>query len=165
MEARRRTVSASACDDARLRASLELDGELDDLGRLHLRRHLESCARCARDVEGMRAASSVLRSAPLERYACGLAGARVLRSCGTARGRHWVGAAVAVVALVLATGALPRSDDAHVVLGRAVGAAPGRPAPVMPLKLPIGQRSAVDDFLQRVAGGPGAGTEAPGPTS
>jgi hypothetical protein len=52
---------------------------------------------------------------------------------------------VAVAALVLATGALPRQDD---------GAAhsPHPPAVVSPPALPIGQRSAMDDFAPASAG-------------
>ncbi len=45
MTARRPRKRLGLCEDARLRASLELDGELDELGRIHLRRHLDGCRR------------------------------------------------------------------------------------------------------------------------
>jgi anti-sigma factor RsiW len=157
MEARPRPGPGSACDDARLRASLELDGELDDLGRLQLRRHLESCAGCARHVADMWAATSLLRSAPPEPYGCGLTGTRLMRSCSTGGGHHWAGAAVAVAALVLATASLPRSEATDTGL-RSAAAADARPALVMPLKLPIGQRSAVEDFAAEAD--PGAPSQA-----
>jgi hypothetical protein len=90
------------------------------------------------------------RRAPPARFRCELAGGQRARSCSSGLGRHyWAGAAVAVAALVLATGALPRQDD---------GAAPSPPgaragaAVVSPLALPIGQRSAMDDFAPSSAG-------------
>lgn len=55
-----------SCEDARLLASLELDGELDELGALQLRRHLERCPACALWVAEMRAVTTLLRAAPFE---------------------------------------------------------------------------------------------------
>jgi anti-sigma factor RsiW len=55
------------CEDARLLASLELDGELDELGALQLRRHLERCPECARWVAEMAEVTSLLRETPFER--------------------------------------------------------------------------------------------------
>ena len=55
-----------ACEDARLLASLELDGELDELGALQLRRHLASCPDCALWVAEMAAVTSLLRETPFE---------------------------------------------------------------------------------------------------
>ena len=138
MEASRRPATRRACDEARLGASLALDGHLDDVGYHHLRRHLESCPDCRAVVAEMQATSTLLRNAPLERFRCELAGARVVRTCSSGLGRHWAGAAVAVLALVLVTGALPRQDDSRPTNRRAVA--------VAPLTLPIGQRSALDDF-------------------
>jgi hypothetical protein len=142
-EPSRRAHADPACDDARFAASLALDGGLDEIGRIHFLRHLESCPKCAQVVTGMESASSLLRRAPLARFRCELAGGQLTRSSPSGLGRHWAGAAAAVAALVLATGALPRHDD---------GAAPSPPgaragaAVVSPLALPIGQRSAMDDF-------------------
>ena len=149
MEARRRPGIDPACDDARRAASLELDGALDEVGRIHLRRHLESCPECSPLVNEMEASTSLLRRAPLARFSCELVGGQLARSCSPGLGRHCAGAAAAVVALVLATGALPHHDD---------GAAPSPPgaradaAVVSPLTLPIGQRSAMDDFAPPAAG-------------
>lgn len=55
-----------ACADARLLASLELDGELDELGALQLRRHLATCPDCALWVAEMAAVTTLLRETPFE---------------------------------------------------------------------------------------------------
>lgn len=55
-----------SCEGARLLASLELDGELDELGALQLRRHLERCPSCALWVAEMTAVTSLLRETPFE---------------------------------------------------------------------------------------------------
>ena len=124
----------SACDDARLAASLALDGELHDVGLRHVRRHVASCGDCRDVVAEMEAADLLLRRSPLELFRCEL---RLARPRPAGHGRHWAGAAVAVLALVLATGSLPQPHGAPA--GRRVVA-------VAPLALPIGQRSALDDF-------------------
>ena len=83
----------------------------------------------------MEAASLLLRRSPLARFRCELGRSRLTR---TAHGRQWAGAAVAVLALVLATGSLPEPHRSP---------APRPAAAVAPLALPIGQRSALDDFV------------------
>jgi predicted anti-sigma-YlaC factor YlaD len=127
------------CDGARALASLGLDDELDELGSRQLRGHLASCRECTRAVGTMRLASELLRSAPRARFRCELGRGQLVRACSSGTGgRIWAGAAMTLVALVLATGALPGRDDT---------AAPSpRAAVVAPLALPIGQRSAMDDF-------------------
>jgi predicted anti-sigma-YlaC factor YlaD len=127
------------CADARALGSLALDGELDELRSHRLRDHLASCRDCARAVGKMRLASEVLRSTPRARFRCELGRGQLVRACSSGvGGRIWAGAAMTLAARVLATGALPGRDDA---------AAPSpRAAVVVPLTLPIGQRSAMDDF-------------------
>jgi len=127
------------CADARALASLALDGELDELGSRQLRGHVAACRDCARAIGKMRLASELLRSAPRAGFRCDLTPAQLVRTCSSgAGGRIWAGAAMTLAALVLATGALPGRDDT---------AAPSpRAAVVAPLALPIGQRSAMDDF-------------------
>ena len=127
------------CAEARALASLALDGELDELGSRQLRGHVASCRDCARAIGKMRLASELLRSAPRARFRCDLTAAQLVRTCSSGPGgRIWAGAAMTLAALVLATGALPGRDDT---------AAPSpRAAVVAPLTLPIGQRSAMDDF-------------------
>jgi predicted anti-sigma-YlaC factor YlaD len=127
------------CADARALASLALDGELDELGSRQLRGHLASCRDCTRAVGKMRLASELLRSAPRAGFRCELGRGQLARACSSGTGgRIWAGAAMTLVALVLATGALPGRDDTTAPSPRAVV--------VAPLALPIGPRSAMDDF-------------------
>jgi hypothetical protein len=128
------------CAEARALASLAFDGELGELGSRQLRGHVASCHDCERAIGKMCLASELLRSAPRARFRCDLTAAQLVRTCSSSGpgGRIWAGAAMTLAALVLATGALPGRDDA---------AAPSpRAARVAPLTLPIGQRSAMDDF-------------------
>jgi anti-sigma factor RsiW len=46
--------------------SLELDGELSELGRVRLRAHLDACPDCAAYARGAAAATTALRTEPLE---------------------------------------------------------------------------------------------------
>ena len=133
-----------ACDSARQRASVAIDGELDDVGRLQLDRHLSHCAECARLAARMEAAAERLRGAPLERFRCELPRVRHLRSTSTSS-RHWAGAAVTVLAVVLVTGALPGPGATPEPADRPT-AGSGAAARLSPLELPIGQRSAMEDF-------------------
>ena len=142
-----RPSPARDCRDARLRASVALDDQLDEVGRQRLARHLEECVACTQVVADMRSATRSLRRARSERFRCELQSAQLARAGSSGTGRHLAGAAVAVAALVLATGALPGRDDT---------AAPSPPgssagAVVAPLELPIGQRSAMDDFAPATA--------------
>ena len=119
--------------------SLALDGELDELGALQLRGHVASCRDCEHAIGEMHYASTILRSAPRVRFRCELGRGQLARACSTGQvGRIWAGAAMTLAALVLATGALPGRDDTAATSPRA--------AVVAPLELPIGQRSAMDDF-------------------
>jgi hypothetical protein len=92
----------------------------------------------------MEAAAELLRGAPVERFRCRPARPRRLRSPLASR-RHWAGAAVAVLAIVLVTGALPEGRTPPQRPERRT-ATPGSAARLSPLALPIGQRSAMDDF-------------------
>ena len=66
-----------ACEAARLRASLALDDALDDdFDLLLLERHLSRCPECVEVVQGMRAAASAVRCAPLEPHRCDVTVAR-----------------------------------------------------------------------------------------
>jgi hypothetical protein len=137
---------ARDCRDARLRASLALDDELDEVGRQRLARHLEDCVACTQVVTDMRSATRSLRRARAERFRCELRPAQLAaHASSSGTGRHLAGAAVAVAALVLATGALPGRDDTPAT------SPPGAGAVVAPLQLPIGQRSAMDDFAAATA--------------
>ncbi len=143
MEAPRAHPPFRACAEARLRASLALDGELDEVGRHWLARHLGECPACADLAADMRSATRALRSARMERFRCEVRPTQLAHAGSSGTGRHLAGAAVAVAALVLATGALPGRDDTAATSPRA--------AVVAPLELPIGQRSAMDDFVASAA--------------
>jgi hypothetical protein len=133
------------CRDARFRASAALDGMLDDIGLRLLRSHLDGCPGCARFVSRMRLASTLLQNAPRERFRCELTGLRRLRLRPAARGLPWATAAVAVLALAFGTSSVPRPADSPARLDQALARDAGARDGV-PLKLPLGQRSAADDF-------------------
>lgn len=140
-----RSLNPTDCDAARLRASVAIDGELDDVGCVQLARHLSACAECARVAARMEEVAERLRGAPRERFRCEPGRLRRLRSTATPV-RHWAGAVVAVVAVVLVTGALP-DRGATPERDESRTATAGASARVSPLELPIGQRSAMDDFV------------------
>jgi predicted anti-sigma-YlaC factor YlaD len=133
------------CDAARLRASVAIDGELDDVNRVRLDRHLSACAECARVAARMEEVAALLRGAPHERFRCEPGRLRRLRSTSPSV-RQWAGAVVAVAAVVLVTGALPDRGAAP-QRDESRTATAGGYARVSPLELPIGQRSAMDDFV------------------
>jgi hypothetical protein len=137
------------CAQARLHASLALDGAVRDEERLReLWDHLGACPGCARHVASLGYATSLVRTAPLVSFRCELTSPRALRSRIDAQRGAWARAAVVLAAVVLGMSQFPTSTEA-----------PGDPAPragrtaVLPLRLPIGQRSAADDFaVGRVPG-------------
>ena len=121
-------------------ASLALDGELDEVGRAPAARPSRGVPRL-RGVRSPRCASAseLLRRAPRRAVSLRARGRAARPHVLVRTGRSiWPGPQSTVAALVLATGALPGRDDT---------AAPSpRTAVVAPLELPIGQRSAMDDF-------------------
>ena len=124
-----------ACEAARLRASLALDGELAEI-QLLLRRHLDRCPECLDLVGGMRAATASIRSAPLEaRPSAPALGRR------TARCLPWPNIAVAMATPAVGALTLPH------VAGPADSGADAPRLAASPPRLPIGRRSAGDDFL------------------
>ena len=137
----------SRCEAARMRASFALDGELDDVGRLLLRGHLAVCADCAAFAAGMRSTQAELRHARLEPFACALprGGSSDRAPCSAgcpARGsRRRCAVAVGATSFSLAQDPVGPHDD-----GTARPAVAAKRHPVIPFRLPIGQRSARDDF-------------------
>ncbi len=130
------------CDDARLSISLALDDALDDETREGLWEHLGACEACARLAAELGYATSLVRSTSLEPFRCDLTTPRLLRSRLDARSGPWTSAAVVLGALVLVVWQLPGGAGT-----------PGEPpsarsqgAFAAPFRLPIGQRSAADDF-------------------
>jgi predicted anti-sigma-YlaC factor YlaD len=59
-------VRSEQCDRAHRWVSLELDGELSELGRVRLRAHADGCPDCAAYATSVAAITSRLRSEPLE---------------------------------------------------------------------------------------------------
>ena len=137
-----------ACDLARQHASTELDGELSEFDRYLLARHLDRCADCRRFAEEAATLTSVLRTAPLDPYACGRVLAPRPRRYARVRQVAPVAAAVLIVstaAMTLVTGGRREQPaivplTAHRPIATRAGTVPER------VKLPIGQRSARTDF-------------------
>jgi anti-sigma factor RsiW len=126
----------SACEAARLRASLALDGELDEIHLLLLRRHLDRCPECADVVPEIRAVTAAVRRTPLELPPLARVPVRL-----PPRRLPWatIGVAVATLAVAALTlPELPASSGSRDAVPRLAAAPP---------RLPIGQRSALDDFL------------------
>ena len=128
--------AASACEAARLRASLALDEDLEEIQLLLLQRHLDRCPECLAAVGGMRWVTTSIRSAPLEARPPAPAVRR-----RPARSLPWSSIGVAVAALAVGAVTLPQPPGSSGTGGEA----PRLAAP--PPHLPIGQRSAGDDFL------------------
>jgi predicted anti-sigma-YlaC factor YlaD len=97
-----------ACDRAREAVSLRLDGELSQLGRAFLDRHLERCASCAQFADDVSAFTEELRDAagvPLDRPIALPARTRTgyaFRHVGA-----WVAAASVAATALLAVFSLP----------------------------------------------------------
>ena len=143
-----RAAPGSACDDARARASLGLDGMLDQVGIARLRRHLAVCPDCASVVAAMGSTTRRLRAAPAE--PCMGVGLRRAGSVGRGT-QSWTGVAVALVALAIGTVSLPGAADGPSALDRARVVAAAATSPSERPRLPIGQRSARDDFVAATA--------------
>ena len=129
------------CQRARLHTSLALDGALVDERELDaLWRHLGACEACAAFAAGLGHATTLVRAKPLEPVGLELASPQLARARMDARRGPWTSVAVVLVAAILGT-------THHSGLGRD---APQRgPATVTegePVRLPIGQRSAEEDF-------------------
>lgn len=92
-----------SCERARSWASLDLDDELSQLERARLAAHLRRCRRCATAVQEMRAATSALRSAPLERPARHVFA--LAAATGGERGRRATGFRLALAATLAALAA------------------------------------------------------------
>jgi hypothetical protein len=132
-----------ACERARLHASVALDGALvDELELEALWHHLGACPACAAFAAELGHAATLVRAKPLESVRGNLSSPRVLRSRLDEKRGPWTSAAIVLVALVFVAVGPPGPDDVRTPPGptravRADGA---------PLRLPIGQRSAADDF-------------------
>lgn len=95
--------------------SAYLDGELSADERAELMTHLSSCGRCAADLEGIQRVRAAVRSLPVVEVPEDLSGdldrdvVPIHRNKGV-----WIGAAAAVIALVIAVAALFTPQPASV---------------------------------------------------
>ena len=141
MTGRPLVLLGSECDAARERVSLELDGALDDVGRGLLARHLGRCTECSGFAAELGALTTLLRTAPLEPHRC-----EVERpSRHAARRLPWAGSAAVVAALAVGITSLPYASSPSTRGASLTAADLGRS--LVPVKLPIGQRSAECDFV------------------
>ena len=152
----------TACDDACFRASLALDGALvDDVGLRRLRSHLDACPACARLVARMGLADPLERSGTPQPVRFDIPRGRHTHLAAGVRGLPWATATVAVAALAL-SGVSPTGGGAPDRLDQVLSANGAYPRPVVPFRLPIGQRSAADDFMGRSGTSSAAGDGADG---
>jgi anti-sigma factor RsiW len=151
-------VPNAACDRARAWVGRELDGELNEICRIALRRHLGRCAECAQYAVDVEWFTSLLREAALEPYRCdpGIPHrrrpSRVLRLVPSIAALTLV-MTVTTTALTLelgrSRGGLPQppTDSVRTVTTSSPQSSEGlHVLGLQPIKLPIGQRSAVEDF-------------------
>jgi|SRR5581483_136662 len=120
------------CESARKAASLQLDGELSEVGSARLEAHLRECEACAGYARELAAITMRMRSAPLEQPALRvpLRRARPAR-LGTAAAAAAAVAAVLLVAVgVLGTGRTTPTSPATTV------SAPGVPPDALILRYP-----------------------------
>lgn len=147
-----------SCEHARASISADLDGELSEVEQAMLRRHLRQCSGCSAFRVESRGFTDTLRHAQLEEYSVGF-------SLLTARRRRWPGQVRRVIPTVAAAVLFVTVGG---TLGRAVGERnQAEPAPsianvrsissspprasgtfvaVRKPSLPLGQRSASEDF-------------------
>jgi predicted anti-sigma-YlaC factor YlaD len=85
------------CENARKAASLQIDGELSEVGSARLEAHLRECEACAAYARELAAITMRMRSAPLEQPALQVP----LRRAHPARMATAAGAAAAVAAVLL----------------------------------------------------------------
>jgi len=137
-----------ACDLARQRVSSELDGELSEFDRHLLARHLDRCSDCRRFSEQASGLTEVLRTAPLDPYACGRVAPQRVRRFARTRQIAPVAAAILIVstaATTLVSGGR-HEQPAVVPLTAHKPIATRTNGVAEPVRLPIGQRSARTDF-------------------
>lgn len=109
------------CARAREWASLRADGELSELERLLLRRHVSRCEPCRTFAERLTATTQLLRAAPIERPSRALVSE--VRPVRRRRLGLRVALAGALVVIAAATGG---------VVGSIVGGGDGGPSPTQP---------------------------------
>jgi anti-sigma factor RsiW len=116
------------CARAHEWASLRADGELSELERLLLRRHLSRCEPCRRFAEQLMMTTQVLRDTPVERPSRSVT--PQVRPARTRRVRYRVAAAGALVAVAAATGGIVGS----IVADGGSGTTPTGPSPDIALR-------------------------------
>lgn len=150
--------ASRTCERARAWSSRQLDGELSEIETAILHRHLRHCEQCAAFVANTARVTQSLRQAPLEPVAFEIAVARRRRHPRALRSASGLAAACVVLAAAgitvsrefryRAPSDLPRTPTAQVDSTeqprlRSQASSPGG----LGFPLPVGQRSAKDDFL------------------
>jgi predicted anti-sigma-YlaC factor YlaD len=123
------------CNRAREWASLRADGELSELERLLLRRHLGRCESCRSFAESLTATVTVLRTAPVERPSRSLAPETAARR-PVRRFRRRVALGFALLAVAVGAGGL----IGGLVGGSGSGPSPSQPAPDIALRPDTGSQ-------------------------
>ena len=149
------TVSSAACERARACVSRRLDGELNELSRRALERHLARCAECSRYAADVVWFTDLLREAPLERYHHDVYARRGrhpsrLRRVAPSIAALLLAGLVSATALSQQLGGKPdvSTGDSTSSTVVTIPSPPVGPARLggESIKLPIGQRLAADDF-------------------
>ena len=109
------------CRRAREWSSLRLDGELSELERLLLRRHLSRCPECRAFADTIQGATRVVRTTPLEQLE--RPPSREAAAVPRSRRRLRLAAATALVVVAAGVGA---------VVGAVIGSAGQTPTPTPP---------------------------------
>jgi predicted anti-sigma-YlaC factor YlaD len=122
------------CENARKAASLQIDGELSEVGSARLEAHLRECEACAVYARELAAITMRMRSAPLEQPALQVP----LRRAHPARTATAAGAAAAVAAVLLVAAG---------VLGTARTAGSPTSAADTPAQPSLGQEVAIQHIL------------------
>jgi predicted anti-sigma-YlaC factor YlaD len=144
-----------ACDVARARASLKLDGELSEFDRRLLERHLDRCVDCRDFVERTARFTALMRDDPLVPFVCGrvvpqsLVHSAVRRVVPAVASVLLVGIAATTLATRESGGSRVSPDSSYATflappaVAEQLAAAQSSGARV---KLPIGQRSVLAEF-------------------
>jgi predicted anti-sigma-YlaC factor YlaD len=128
---------SSACQIARERSSLRLDGELSEFEELALVEHLTRCAGCRAHEASLGAISDRLRSGPLEEPEFPVVLPHRLRVRVPLRTAQAAAAAVALAFIGFSSGGFSSGAQQSVSVGQAVAAPESNPAPIREVRATV----------------------------